>query len=76
MNYDLNTKQGMANSVEWTRAYLNRIADGGIWFVPRSACAYKVLHSEKTLIAMGPGPAEDCICRVVEAMGWTVKKGH
>ena len=75
MNFDLDTEEGMTNSVEWTKAHLNRIADGGMWIVPRSACAYKVMRSQKTLIAMGPGPAEDCICRVVEAMGWAVKLG-
>ena len=55
MNYDLDTQEGMANSVAWMEDVLSSgQAPTLIWFVPRSRATYtidklgKVYHSDVT----------------------------
>jgi hypothetical protein len=73
MNYDLNTKEGMANAVAWTSKMFDLINDGGTWAVPRSGTIITVYHSERAVsIKQGFAP-DDCIGRVIEAMGWKIK---
>ena len=42
MNYDLDTEQGLAYSVEWQTKMMSQINDGGTWGIQRSGCIYKV----------------------------------
>lgn len=70
--FDLNTPQGMANSVGWLNDYLEQLNEGGTWMIPRSGTVYAVRHSDKTaikLMATLPDPALD---RVFRAAGWKV----
>lgn len=72
MNYDLDTKQGMKNSIKWLEQTMCTITDGGIWMIPRSGSAYAIRHSDKTAIkimAFMPDPSLD---RVFRAAGWKV----
>ena len=73
MNFDLDTKQGMANAVLWTRSLFERLNDGGTWAVPRSGTIITINHTNKTAtIKVGHRP-DPSLKRVIEAMGWTVK---
>ena len=73
MNWNLDTKGGMANAIAWTQQMLNMIKDGGVWAVPRAASTYKVNHKEKTLTRTGM-KSDPAINRVLAEMGWTVKE--
>ena len=72
MNYDINTKEGMANAVKWTAATFDTIKDGGVWMVPRSMTMVRINKKERIatlVVGFAPDPS---IRRVIEAMGWTV----
>ena len=72
MNYDLDTEEGMANAVQWTREHFAKLKDGGMWAIPRSGTFAAVHHSAKTVtLLMGYKP-DPSIARVIKAMGWTV----
>ena len=73
MNYDLDTKDGMANAVQWTTEHFAKLKDGGIWIVPRSGTLVRVNHTDKTATIHNTTP-DPSIKRVIEAMGWTIVK--
>jgi hypothetical protein len=70
-NFDINTPQGMQNSVAWTNNMLRQIKSGGVWFVPRCASSYVVDHDKKTLTRKGMKP-DKAINRVLAEAGWKV----
>lgn len=70
-NYDLDTEEGMRNSVEWTRNHFNRIKQGGVWLVPRSGSVLLIDHKNKGVHCTDRKAPDPSIKRVVEAMGWT-----
>lgn len=71
MNYDISTKEGLQNAVRWQVTHLSRIAEGGVWFVPRTCSTYTVSHKNQTLTRTGLKP-DLSINKVAAAMGWTV----
>lgn len=74
MNFDVETKDGMANAVKWTEAMFSQINDGGVWMIPRSGTVVRVSHKDKTVsITAGMYP-ENSLRRVIKAMGWTIKQ--
>lgn len=74
MNYDLNTEEGMSNAVQWTRAHLARIADGGIWMLPRSALIVRIVDGKRKVATIREGYTPDpSVRRVMVAAGWTVQ---
>lgn len=79
MNYDLDTKKGMANAVEWTTNLFMRMNEGSKWIVPRSGTLITV-YPERKFAEIYEGLLPDpSIERVIKAMGWTtyhVKDAH
>lgn len=74
MNYDLDTEDGMSNSVAWTQHTFDMLNEGGVWHVPRSNTTIIVYHKTKTAhISRGHKP-DPSIERVIKAMGWTVTR--
>lgn len=72
MNWDISTKEGMANAVSWQTGHVALLADGGRWIVPRSGTIIEVHKSRKhARICAGLLPEPDII-KVFHAMGWTV----
>ena len=72
MNFNLDTKQGMANAVKWTQDMFNMMNDHGSWGIPRSGTLVRINKKEKVAtITVGFMP-DPSIKRVIEAMGWTV----
>jgi hypothetical protein len=72
MNYDIKTKEGMANSVAWTERLFSMLQEGAIWHVPRSGMEVRVYPSKKEVhITEGLRP-DKSIEKVIKAMGWTV----
>jgi hypothetical protein len=74
--YDLNTVGGMNRAVEYTRALLELLNEGGVWVVPRSGTMVQVFKSERRVI-ITDGPVPDAaIAAVIKNMGWAVTKGE
>jgi hypothetical protein len=72
VNYDLDTKEGMANAVKWTEQMFNVLNDGASWGLPRSGTLVRVNKQTKTAtITQGFAP-EDGLAQVIRAMGWKV----
>ncbi len=74
MNWDIESKQGMRNAVEWLSAFVNQIKDGGMWAIPRSGSGYKILHSEKRAVRITES-RDKSVERVFKEMGWSVDVG-
>lgn len=72
-NMNIDTPEGMKNAVAWQEAHIARMADGGVWAVPRSGSFYTISKATKTAVRTGLLP-EPTIERVFEAMGWSVKE--
>ena len=73
MNFDIDTQDGMANSVRWTEAMFSQIKDGGTWMIPRSGTVVRVSHKDKTVSVTAGIYPENSLRRVIKAMGWTIK---
>jgi len=72
MNYDLHTKEGMANAVKWTEQMFNVLNDGTSWGLPRSGTLVRIDRPTKTAtITQGFAPEEGLV-QVIRAMGWKV----
>ena len=77
MNYDIKTKEGMANSVAWTEQFFAAMSDGDTWGIPRSGTAVRVYPSKKEVTISKGFLPDDSITLVIKAMGWAVKEhGH
>lgn len=74
MNYDTQTKEGMANSVAWTERLFAFMGDGAIWGIPRSATMVRVYPSKKEVVITNGVMPEESLTLVIEAMGWTITK--
>ena len=74
MNYDIETKEGMANSVAWTEKLFACMGDGAVWGIPRSATVVRVYPSKKEVAITNGVLPEESLTRVIEAMGWTIVK--
>ena len=72
-NMDISTPRGLANAMTWQIAHIARMADGGVWCVPRSCSFYTISKATKTVVRTGLVP-EPTIERVFAAMGWQVKE--
>jgi hypothetical protein len=74
MNYDTQTKKGLANSVAWTERLFAFMSEGGVWGIPRSETLVRVYPSKKEVVITGGMMPEESLTRVIEAMGWTIVK--
>jgi hypothetical protein len=72
VNYNLATKTGMKNSVDWLNQCLSRIKDGGAWLVPRSGTCFTVNHGEKSAIKTVSTLPDQSLDKVFVAAGWKV----
>lgn len=74
MNFDINSKQGMANAVKWTNNTLRHLKDGGTWMVPRSGTQVIMLDyaARKCRVVEGFEP-DLSITKVLRAGGWVVE---
>lgn len=73
MNYDLDTKQGMANAIAWTNALLNQLKEGGTWIIPRSNTVVTVVSHDDKQVKVTRGELPDpAIARVLKAAGWNL----
>lgn len=71
-SYDLDTKQGVKNSVDWLNGFISRIRDGGMWMVPRSGTVYEIRHATKTAVKVMGALPDKSLDLVFRAAGWKV----
>lgn len=77
MNYDINTDEGMANSVAWTERMFGMMHDGAVWGIPRSGTTVRVYPSKKEVVITDGVLPEESLTQVIKAMGWTIGgNGH
>lgn len=74
MNYDLDTKEGMANAVAWQEQLCNYVKDGGMWCVPRSNEIYFIHADDKYVVA--PTGGDDAVNIVFKEMGYEIRKSY
>jgi len=71
-NFDLDTKEGVTNSIAWLNGFLSRIREDGCWMVPRSGTVYTIRHSDKTAIKLMGHLPDASLDIVFRAAGWKV----
>lgn len=73
MNYDLNTEEGMQNSVDWMQEMLDRSASPTlVWVIPRSGATYTIHKPSKTYSS--GLYVDEPVDRVLEHMGFKKAK--
>jgi len=72
MNYDLDTKEGMANAIAWQTQLCKYLKEGGMWCVPRSNEIYFVHPKDKFVVA--PTGGEKAVNAVFREMGYEIKE--
>jgi hypothetical protein len=70
-NFDIDTPEGMANSITWVNNALDLLKEGGTWFVPRSSTIVTVVSHEFKLCNKVGLMSDDSLTRVLKAAGWT-----
>lgn len=72
MNWDINTKEGMANAIDWTQRLVDTMSEKATWGIPRSGTVVQIDKATKTatISSLLPDPA---VPRVFKAMGWEVR---
>jgi hypothetical protein len=71
--YDLDTPEGMKNSIEWTQKLFDCVSDGATWAVPRSGMIIKINKQAKEAVIIEGYLPDESIKRVLREMGWTTK---
>lgn len=71
MEYDLDTPEGLKNSIEWQEGVVSMLSDGGRWGIPRSQCIYTVYPSRKIAVRV---KHEKEVDQVFIAMGWEIRE--
>lgn len=71
MNYDLDTKEGLANAVAWTNNTLALLRDGGQWAVPRSGTIITVHNGLDKRYSIASDQLDPSLTFVLAAAGWT-----
>lgn len=68
---DINTPEGMAEAVAWLKYHLLiRVAENGVWAIPRSRALYQVVSKDRKTYATY-GPRDAATDRVLAEAGWT-----
>lgn len=65
---NLDTPEGMEAAKEWTKQFISRINEGGVWGIPRSNSGYRIWNETKKYQCVANG--EECIERVLEELGY------
>ena len=62
----------LADAKAWLRNMLGLAKEGGTWYIPRSQTTYRVYHSRKTLVRIGPG--DESTEYVAKELGWKIEE--
>lgn len=69
---DICTEEGFREAVQWTRNNINRLADGGVWVIPRSMTAVRVISHKRLEAEMIGMEREQGVVGVLRSLGWKV----
>lgn len=64
------TEKGFNDAVKWTRNQLGLLDDGGVWIIPRSMSAVKVVSHSKLEAEMIGMQREPGIVAMMRTLGW------
>ena len=67
------TEQGFQDAVKWTKAQLAQLHDGGVWMIPRSMSAVRIVSGRKLECEMIGLKREPGVADMLRALGWAVK---
>lgn len=60
-------------AVCWTRAHLARIKDGGVWVIPRSMVAVRVISHKQLEVEIMNMDREPMVVNILRTLGWLCK---
>ena len=72
---DITTEQGFRDAMKWTKDQLNMLHDGGVWVIPRTFSAVKVISHSKLEAEMIGIKREPGIVAMIRAQGWKITEG-
>ncbi|CAB4241138.1 hypothetical protein UFOVP228_23 [uncultured Caudovirales phage] len=70
------TERGFQDALKWTRHQLGMLNDGGVWVVPRSMTAIRVISRRKLEAEMIGMKREPEIVGMMRALGWQVREAQ
>lgn len=71
-NFNPETDDGLARSIEALNYYLEQIEEGGMWLIPRSGTAYCIRHSDKSAIKAMQVFLDPVLDFLLRESGWKV----
>jgi hypothetical protein len=66
------TEEGFAQALAWTRGQLALLADGGVWVIPRSMAAVRVVSHTNREVQMIGMEREELVADLMRVLGWRV----
>lgn len=66
------TEAGFREASAWTKNQLAMLVDGGVWIIPRSMSAVKVVSRKELTAEMDGMKREPGVVAIMRAMGWKI----
>jgi hypothetical protein len=69
------TERGFQDALKWTRHQLGMLNDGGVWVIPRTFSAVRVVSHSRLEAEMIGMKREPGIVAMMRTLGWQVREG-
>jgi hypothetical protein len=66
------TEAGFQQALSWTQGLLRRMADGGVWVIPRTGAVLRIDSHKELRASMYGMQEEPCVVDCMRALGWKV----
>ena len=70
------TERGFQEALKWTKHQLALLNDGGVWVIPRSLSAVRIISHRKLEAEIIGMKREPEIVGMMRAMGWQVREAQ
>lgn len=70
---NIETEKGFRQATAWTRRQLDLLCDGGVWAIPRSFSAVRVVSHKRLEAEITGMSREPHVVAVMRALGWQCK---
>ena len=67
------TESGFRDALKWTQSQVGMLADGGVWVIPRSMSAVRIVSGRGLEAEMIGIKREQGIATMLRALGWRLK---
>lgn len=71
MNWNIDTPEGLNNTIAWVEDHVLTIKPGRVWIIPRSMSVYRIHRTEQRVTCVIGGDA--AVDKVFKAMNWRVE---